>query len=197
MKLNSFKKHALDYIVIDDVYTSKELKAIKTELKKLAPHALPVEKVVASVDENNEYKKDCLSLWADTFFQNDRDSSDILRITRKIFSDEITSYSKSVHASFNHIRECTADVTLLNYYKTGEQYKSHTDQASISILTFIELGKVEGGGLIFTDFNEFISFKDNRMVIFPGCVEHKTESIRTDLHGYRVSIAQFLNYRLS
>jgi hypothetical protein len=196
MKLNSFKKNTLDYIVVDDVYTSEELKSIKAELQGLVPHAQPVEVIGSGRDDDNQYKKNCLSLWADIFFKEDRTKSDILRITRKIFCDEITSFATKTNAFFDHIRMCNMDSTLINYYKTGEQYKSHTDKAPISILTFIELGKVNGGGLIFTDFNEFISFKDNRMVIFPGCVEHKTESIITDINSYRVSIAQFIGYRL-
>jgi hypothetical protein len=193
MILNSYRKNSLDYIVIDDIYSEEELKLIKTELVELIPHALPVDKI-DSAKENNLYTKDCMSLWLDAFFKGNRGTSNILKANRKLFCEEITYPAEKINAFFGHINGCTKDTTLINFYKSGDQYKSHYDYSMLSAITLVEIGSVNGGGLIFTDFNEFISFKDNRMIIFPGCVDHKTESITTGANSYRVSIAQFLNY---
>jgi hypothetical protein len=194
MILNSYRKNALDYIVVDDIYSEEELKLIKTELIELIPRTLPVDKINSARDENNLYKKDCLSLWADEYYIGDRSKSNILNFNRKLFCEDLTSFAENVNSFFGHINNCDKDSTLINFYKSGEQYKSHRDASMLTAITLVEMGSVNGGGLIFTDFNEFITFKDNRMIIFPGCVEHKTESITTDINSYRVSITQFLNY---
>jgi hypothetical protein len=197
MILNSHKKDALEYIVIDDLYSEEELRLIKTELVELIPHLWPIEITRSATNEDNTYKKDCMAILADKFYEENRDTSNILKASRKLFCDEIASYAEKINAFYGHIKTCNEDYTLINFYKSGEQYKSHKDASIFTAITFIELGSINGGGLIFTDFNEHIPFKNNRMILFPGCVEHKTEVIITSVGSYRVSIAQFLNYRKS
>jgi len=197
MILNSHKKDALEYIVIDNLYTASELIAIKKELNELIPHLQPVEIIKSAYDgdsKNKKYTKDCLSLWLDNFYVWDRSKSNILNFARKIFSKKVTSFSVKVNAFFGHIEKCNTDFTLLNMYKSDEKYLAHTDSAMISVITLFELGKVLEGGLKFTDYDEHISFKDNRAIIFPGCVKHETEPIKLENDSYRVSLVQFLNY---
>jgi Rps23 Pro-64 3,4-dihydroxylase Tpa1-like proline 4-hydroxylase len=193
MILNHVKKDTLDYIVIDDLYSEEELRLINTELIEIEPYLQPVE-IIKSASKNHVYIKDCMSIWVDDFYVNNRDASNILRINRKLFSKEIISFAEKINAFYSYIRECDEDYTLINYYKTGQKYKSHKDASVLSAITFIELGSINGGGLIFTDFNEHIPFKNNRMIIFPGCVSHETAPINTDINSYRISIAQFLGY---
>jgi len=197
MILNLYKKDGFEYIVIDDLYSEEELTAIKIELNELIPHLQPVEiiKAAHNGDTNDiKYTKDCLSLWLDNFYTRDRDKSSILNLNRKIFSKEVTSFSTKVNAFFGHIEKCNIDFTLLNVYKSDEKYLAHVDSAMISVITLFELGKVLEGGLKFTDYDEHISFKDNRAIIFPGCVRHETKPIKLENDSYRVSLVQFLNY---
>ena len=197
MILNSHKKDALEYIVIDNLYTASELVAIKKELNGLIQHLQPVEITEAAYNggtKNKKYTKDCLSLWLDTFYASDRDKSSILNLNRKIFSKKVTSFSTKVNAFFGHIEKCNTDSTLLNVYKSDEKYLAHIDSAMISVITLFELGKVLEGGLKFTDYDEHASFKDNRAIIFPGCVRHETKPIKLENDSYRVSLVQFLNY---
>jgi hypothetical protein len=194
MILNSHKKDALDYIVIDNLYTASELVAIKKELNGLVQHLQPVEITKSANNKNKKYTKDCLSLWLDSFYVWDRTKSNILNFSKKIFSKEVVLFSTKVNAFFGHIEKCDADFTLLNMYKSGEKYLAHTDRAMISVITLFELGKVLEGGLKFTDYDEHIAFKDNRAIIFPGCVRHETTPIKLKNDSYRVSLVQFLNY---
>jgi len=197
MILNAHKKDALEYIVIDNLYTAPELVTIKKELNGLIQHLQPVEITKAAHDgdtKNKKYTKDCLSLWLDNFYTQNRDKSSILNLNRKIFSKKVTSFSTKVNAFFGHIGKCNTDFTLLNMYKSDEKYLAHTDSAMISVITLFELGKVLEGGLKFTDYDENILFKDNRAIIFPGCVRHETKSIKLENDSYRVSLVQFLNY---
>jgi hypothetical protein len=195
MVLNSYKKDALEYIVIDNLYTDSELNAIKKELNELIPRLKPVETVESAYIENKKYIKDCLSMWLDDVYIWDRSRSSILNISRKIFNNkEITAFCTKVNAFFGHIEQSNVDFTLLNMYKSGEKYLPHIDSSMISIITLFELGKVLEGGIKFTDYDEHISFKDNRAIIFPGCVRHETEPIKLENSSYRASLVQFLNY---
>lgn len=197
MILNSHKKNLLEYIVIDEVYSEHELNLIKEELISLIPHLKIVEEVKSAYDGDNVkvYKKNCLSLWADEHYVEDRFKSNILTLNRKLFCEDIISFTKKINSFYEHIKYCNKDSTLLNFYQTGEHYKSHKDESIITAMTFIELGSIKGGGLIFTDEDAKIEFKDNRMIIFAGCISHETESIITTSNSHRVSIAQFINYK--
>ena len=196
MKLKHYKKDALEYIVIDNLYNASELVAIKKELNELIPHLKSVEVIQSATNKDNEYSKDCLSLWLYKFYGQYREKSIILNLSKKIFSKEVTSFSANANAFFRHIEKSTTDSILLNVYKSGEKYLPHIDDAMISIITLFELGKVKNGGISFPDYDEHIEFKDNRAVIFPGCVSHATGNILTEKNSYRVSIAQFLNYKI-
>jgi hypothetical protein len=196
MKINLHKKGSLEYIVIDEMYSNKELAKIKKELYKLLPKANTVEVVESAIHDNGAYKKDCVSLWLDTYYSINRNESDILKLNRKLFSAKIISPPAKFNAFFKHIPYCTFDSTLINYYKSNEKYVSHTDNCILTALTLFELGTVKNGGISFTDYDEHIEFKDNRVVIFPGCVSHATGNILTEKNSYRVSMAQFLNYKI-
>jgi hypothetical protein len=201
MILNSYKKDGLDYIVIDNLYTDSELNAIKRELNELIPRLKPVETVDSAYllesghSEEKIYIKDCLSIWLDDVYIWDRTRSNILNMSRKLFNNkEITSFCTKVNAFFGHMEQSNVDFTLLNMYKSGEKYLSHIDSSMISVITLFEVGKVLEGGIKFTDYDEHISFKDNRAIIFPGCVRHETEPIKLENDSYRASLVQFLNY---
>jgi hypothetical protein len=199
MILNSHKKNSTEYIVIDDLYSEHELSLIKEELISLIPHLKTVEEIKSAYHKDHKdgvkaYKKNCLSLWADDHYAEDRAKSSILTFNRKLFSESITSFSENVNSFYGHIKCCNSDRTLLNFYQNNEHYESHKDLSMISTITFIELGSVKGGGLIFTKENIKVEFKDNRMIIFAGCISHKTESIITAPNNYRVSVAQFIKY---
>jgi hypothetical protein len=165
-------------------------------LVELIPHLWPVEIIDSAKDENNLYKKNCMSLFADEHYAEDRSKSNILTFNRKLFGKDITSFAKNVNLFYEHLKYCNVDTTLLNFYQGNEYYKSHTDDSIISAITFIELGNIKGGGLIFTKENIKVEFKDNRMIIFAGCIFHETEPIITSPNSYRVSMAQLTNYRL-
>jgi hypothetical protein len=195
MILNSYKKNSTEYIVIDDVYSEYKLNLIKKELISLIPHLKTVEEIKSGYDADKKvYKKNCLSLFADIHYAKDRSKSDILTFNRILFCEDIISFAKNVNCFYGHIQKCNRDGTLLNFYQNDEHYTSHTDDSIITAITFIKIGNIKGGGLIFTEEDIKVEFKDNRMIIFAGCLAHNTEPIIATSNSYRVSIAQFLSY---
>jgi len=138
--------------------------------------------------------KNAHGLFLDEHYQ-DRNSSDILRLNRKLFCEELVVKATEFNQYFYTIRTCDFDATLVNFYGAGEEYKPHMDHNPITAITFFSLGEIEGGDFEFPEVNEIVPFKENRMVIFPGCAQHAAKQTQAKPGNYRVSMAQFLNYR--
>ena len=178
-----------DYLVIDDFYTEDELKLVEQEILALKPF-----RVSASHTKADEDLKTGSGLFLDEMFSKYRESSKILTLNRKLFSDEVFEEAMKLNAFFGHLKQCNFDATLLNYYSDGEEYKPHRDQAVLSAVTFFGIGSFTGGEFCFPEINETVDFKHNRLVLFPSCMQHQALPIATEDGSVRVSIAQFLKY---
>jgi hypothetical protein len=177
----------LTYIVIDDLYEPEELLLIKAELQGLLPH-------LQNREATTSANKTGGGLFLNAYYREDPFKSAILSLNRKLFCNEIVTKATEVNQFFNIIGKCNSDNTLVNYYKSGEEYKPHIDHNPITALTFFSLGEIEGGDFKFPEVNEVVPFKENRMVIFPGCALHAAKPTVAKENAYRVSMAQFLNY---
>jgi hypothetical protein len=65
----------------------------------------------------------------------------------------------------------------------------------LTAVTFLKIGDFTGGEFLFPDYDEQIPFEENTTVVFPGCINHQAKLVYGNKNSYRVSIAQFLNYR--
>jgi hypothetical protein len=194
VQINLMQAKNLSYIVVDDLYLPEELEQIKAELYALKEYAKNPEETGGATDKNDAPKKNAHGLFLDKHYQ-DRNSSDILRLNRKIFCEELVVKATEFNQYFYTIRNCDSDNTLINFYGAGEEYKRHLDASCLTAITFFSLGEIEGGDFEFPEVNEVVPFKENRAVIFPGCAEHAAKQTRAKPGNYRVSMAQFLNYR--
>jgi hypothetical protein len=134
-------------------------------------------------------------MFLDDFYGIERTKSNILQVNRKIFSDELIEKLVSFSAYFRHLKNCKVDYTLLNYYKDSEHYLPHHDESILSAITTFQIGDFKGGDFCFTDYNEIISYKENRCIIFAGCINHEAKPIIADKNSRRISMAQFMNYK--
>jgi hypothetical protein len=184
----------LTYLVVDDLYEPGELLQIKAELNKLLPYVQNPEQTCNAKDEKGNLNKTGTGIFLDEHY-NDRAESAILNLNRKLFCEEIVVKGTELNQFFYAIRMCNSDNTLINYYKSGGEYKQHRDSSVITAVTFFALGEISGGDLEFPEIETVVSFKENRAVIFPGCVLHAAKPVITQENGYRVSMAQILNYR--
>jgi Rps23 Pro-64 3,4-dihydroxylase Tpa1-like proline 4-hydroxylase len=180
----------MDYLLIDNFYTNKELKLIEEEILALKQYGVSAQHTKANLN-----LKTGSGLFLDTMFLENREASKILTLNRKLFSDEVFKKAIKLNAFFGHLKHCNFDATLLNYYSDGEEYKPHRDQAVLSAVTLFGIGSFTGGEFCFPEINETVAFKHNRLVLFPSCMEHQALSITTKDDSCRVSIAQFLSYR--
>jgi hypothetical protein len=194
MQIDLIQVKNLSYVVVDDLYSSEEVTEIKAELHVLKQHAKSSAETGVALDEDKMPKKNAHGLCLDNHYAI-RESSDILRLNRKIFCDELATKAPELNQQFYTLRYCNQDYTLVNFYGANEEYKKHRDNSCLTAVTFFSLGSIEGGDLEFPEANVVVPFKENRMVIFSGCVEHAAKQTIAKPDNYRVSIAQFLNYR--
>jgi len=195
MDIQLLQKDNFQYVVIDDFYTPDELKLIKEELQELLPFAVESEKNDTAVDANGNLLKKALGLFLDNHYNSNRFESNILNLNRKIFFDEVVDECQKLNAFLSHIRYVTSDYTLINYYKNNEQYKPHRDDSILTAITFFSIGIFKKGQFTFPEYDIEIESKENRVVIFPGCIEHASLPIESEENNYRISMAQFLNYK--
>jgi predicted 2-oxoglutarate/Fe(II)-dependent dioxygenase YbiX len=179
----------MDYLVIDNFYTEQELKLVEEEVLTLKPYGVSAKDTKADED-----LKSGSGLFLDEMFSKCRQASKVLTANRKLFSDEVFDEAIKLNAFFGHLKKCNADSTLLNYYVDGQEYKDHYDKAVLSAITFLGFGSFTGGDLCFTEIGETVTFKHNRLVLFPSCMQHQALPIATKDDSCRVSIAQFLTY---
>lgn len=195
MDIQLLQKDNFQYVVIDDFYTPDELKLIKEELQELLTFAVEARENDTAVDANGNLLKNALGLFLDNHYNSNRFESNILNLNRKIFLDEVVDECKKLNAFLFHIRGANSDYTLINYYKNNEQYKPHRDKSILTAITFFSLGTFKKGQFTFPEYDIEIESKENRVVIFPGCIEHASLPIESEENNYRISMAQFLNYK--
>lgn len=193
MKVQVHQKSSLVYAQIDNMYSAEEIAIIKKELIFLESIKESLRNVPPAT-KNGQYLKSGSGFFIDDIYA-DRKCSTILQYNRRIFSEDVINELSQHSCFFNHIRNSTEDSTLVNFYGEQDLYEAHCDASIFTVLTFFSLGKFEGGYLSFTDYDVSISPDEGRTIIFPGCVFHKAEKVLAETGNYRVTIAQFMQYR--
>jgi Rps23 Pro-64 3,4-dihydroxylase Tpa1-like proline 4-hydroxylase len=194
MNIKTYTKNNLDYIIVDDVYSTDEIVQIKAEIDQLYGYSNNANEVGgASYASFPGTTRQAILL--DDYYAMDRNKSSILQLNRRLFNSEIATESIKLNAFYGHIKNCNLDKTLINYYAPGDFYGHHVDSAIITVITFFTRGKFTGGELGFSDYDITIESLENRMVIFPACIKHYTNPIESsDTFAQRISVVQALHY---
>jgi len=171
-------KDPIPFLIIDDTYNKEEQVKIFKELDFISEKLQGANETASAKKVNGEIKRNT-GLFLDTVYSN-RNVSDILTINRKIFSQKIMDEISNCHYAYNLLRKINHDSTLISYYDEGSSYFSHTDDTTITAVTwFFKTPKnFTGGDFIFTDFNKHVELKNNRTVIFFGCYNHEVSEVR-------------------
>jgi hypothetical protein len=136
-------------------------------------------------------------VWLDHVYA-DRSFSDILRENRKVFSADIRKIAEESHAFFRYIEISKQDTTLMTYYDDLDYYDQHTDDATITVLSwFYKQPKMFlGGELVFED-GLTVNCEFNRLVMFPSILWHSVnpiileENLKGNSNG-RFALTQFI-----
>ena len=178
------------YLLIDEYFSQEELAEVMTEIMALKPYAGGAEESGAM-----PHAKSGSGLFLDVLFHNKRHLSRVLELNRKIYNQEIIDAAEQTSVFYRHIGRVNKDISVINFYHDSEEYHSHHDKNTISTVWFARVGNITGGEFEFTQDHCKIDSTHNRMVIFPGCVDHKVHPVYSNDGGYRVSMAQFLCYK--
>ena len=95
------------------------------------------------------------------------------KIFHSILEENCLPYYRSFEAS-------NADSTMLSFYRDDDHYDTHYDSPSWTCLIWMvkEPKHFDGGDFEFTDINHKIELKNNRMVIFPSCFNHRVYPLK-------------------
>jgi hypothetical protein len=197
MKVEVFET-PFPYILIDEFYTDEELELIWKELNFiLNENNLLDPSKTGSATDNGVLLKNNSGFFLDSLYGR-RESSNILRINRKIFEITQEVFDNSSHWFLKNFKS-NIDGTLISYYENGGYYKKHNDDASATCLTWLykEPKSFEGGNLSFDDYGIEIQIKNNSLIFFPSIIPHSVSKISMDekysgKYMGRICISQFI-----
>lgn len=188
-------------LIIDDMYTEEELGLIWNELEFLTSprRLLDAKSTNAATGDDGQYVKTATGVYLDAFYGN-RKFSDIMAVNRKLFSDEVYKYATQLSIFYGLLRTTNTDHTLINYYDNSQEYEAHVDGTVFTAVTtfFKEPAQFEGGDLVFPQVDLMVEKKHNRLVMFPGSLQHAVTPVKMadtyqPFSGYgRYAMAQFL-----
>lgn len=199
MKINHIKKGALEYIYIEDFYNDSQLKDVNEEIRKLVTYTTSAKDTDPAIDvKTNKPLKNGEGLWLDDHYTKYAKNPIILKYNYENLDTKTIETLKKFNAFYGHFEMSNFNFTLLNAYRNKQHYKPHKDGSVLSAIIFLKIGDFSGGDFSFPDYNEIVPFKENTMVIFPGCVTHEALPILTeDNKTYRISVVIFINYNLT
>jgi Rps23 Pro-64 3,4-dihydroxylase Tpa1-like proline 4-hydroxylase len=181
MKIQYNEDIKIPYVVVDDFYSSEELKEIWNEIEFLSSEdkLLSPEHTYTASYLDGELKKQNLGVFIDDLYLN-RSTSNILKHTRKIFSQEFFDELEKLNYIFSFLKKATKDNTLLSYYRDGDFYKPHLDEFLFTAICFLykEPKQFEGGEFIFTEHDITTECKNNRLILFPSNVRHEVSEVK-------------------
>ena len=187
------------FLKIENIYNENELKLIWQELDFLThPIKLnPPEETGTAKNEDGVILKYNSGLFLDKIYE-ERKISNILTISRKLFSPEITDNFSELSFGYESIKYTNDDRTLLSYYENSSYYKPHIDNAIYTAITwfFKEPKCFTGGDFYFCDYDYKIQIKNNMSIIFPSFVRHSVDEILLNenllIGSGRYSMTQFM-----
>jgi hypothetical protein len=191
-------------LIIDDMYSASELELIWEELQFLTSprRLLGAKETNAATYEGGGYKKTANGVFLDSFY-TERSYSNILEVNRKLFTGEILEHALKLSIFYGLLREINSDYTLVNYYDDKQTYNAHTDTTVFTAITMFYKEPVQfaGGDLEFPELDLKVEKRNNRMVMFPGSLQHAVTPVtmqgnHQSFSGYgRYAMAQFLHIR--
>jgi Rps23 Pro-64 3,4-dihydroxylase Tpa1-like proline 4-hydroxylase len=172
-------KEPIPYLYIENIYNQSELELIYKELEFLHPKLLPPERTSSAINQDGSFVKNNKGIFLDKLY-NDNSFSDILTITRKMFTKEIIEAIKQCSMCYGIYETLGRYSTLLSYYEDGGSYKKHHDTSAITSVTwfFKRPKNFTGGTFTFSDYNLDINPVNNAGVIFFSSFKHEVSKVK-------------------
>lgn len=191
------KHEPFPHIIIDEFLTEEEYELIWKELMFLVPNMHTPDKTGAARDLSGRVHKKGVGVFVDKVYA-DRNFSDILKITRKMFSDEVRNAANSLDLYFKLYNKLGTDTVLAQLYYNGDYYKSHSDDSLFTAVTLLHKTpkKYTGGDLYFQNYDYNPQLKDNQSIIFPSIIYHEVTEVKMQsnvLQDGRLTLSQLMS----
>lgn len=190
--------------IIRNWYTPEELKLVWAELDVIcSPFVMNEFTSSPSARQGNSepYRKGH-GLFLDAFYHDRRKSSHILTLSSKIYNTDFISKLIDYDSTFQYYRISNFDNTLVNYYESDGEYKTHIDLSifTANLVLWKEPREFEGGKFLLTEKELDFDIKSNDMVIFPGYIPHRATKLEmhenyTPRKSGRYTITNFVSLR--
>ena len=172
------------HMIINNLYNEEELKLIWEELNFFTkPGKLLEAKDYGGVVDRTNARAVIL----DEVFAGHRKMSNILGVTRKLFTSSILEQFGEIHDCCYIAQQCNHDITKLRYYHNDDYYEPHTDRV-FQFLGFSyfykEPKKFDGGELLFPKYDYTVPCDNNSIIIMPGWVEHAVSKVSIEDSEY-------------
>ena len=172
------------HLIIENYYNKKELDLIWEELNFFTkPGKLLEAKDYGGVVEATNAH----AVQLDAVFEGFRQMSNILTVSRKLFTSTLLVEFGKIHDCCHIAKFCNHDITKLRYYHNGEYYKPHIDM-TYQFLGFSyfykEPKKFSGGELFFPHYDYELTCANNSIIIMPGWVTHGVNQISIEDSDY-------------
>ena len=180
-------------VIIDEFYNSDEVDLIMHELNFLTPNKLLPPEESGSAHSDGRMLKKNQGIFLDDLY-TEREVSNILKVNRKAFSNEVLNLLTETHPIFESYQYANKDCTLVSHYRDDNYYEAHRDSSVFTTLSwfFNKPKPFEGGDLVLPDYNITIECKFNRIVFMYGSTLHEVTKIKGD---GRYCISNFVNYQ--
>jgi len=209
LDINIISKDNYPILLIDNFYNENEFKEIWIDLDRFN---LENYKEVwlsdtndfnRATDENGNSLAKNSRIYLDKLYPNNlRNTSFIFKNYLKIVSKEILDIYKQLQPCNRNIYDVNVDYTMISYYNENEEYKYHSDRATMTALwwSYKEPKSFIGGDLLFKDNDVKIDCKNNRLVMFPSFYLHSSNKIKltnkNDNLSGKYTISHFYNINI-
>tara|TARA_B100000929_G_scaffold197636_1_gene156840 strand:- start:755 stop:1330 length:576 start_codon:yes stop_codon:yes gene_type:complete len=168
-------------MIVDDFYTLTEQDLIWEELESY--HHLfkkddKTGKFGTAIKDGKPLAK-LNRIYLEELYSNNREDSNILTAYKKIVSKEVIENYERTTSSGKQFRITDCDCSIVSYYDNLDKYGEHFDSFMHTVLVWFyrEPKRFKGGNLIFTEPNEKIECKHNRIIIFPSYYLHEIDEV--------------------
>ena len=175
--------HPFPHVILGNFYSNEELIHIWKELDFLTYFGKleEPEKTGSAIGQEGLLLKSNYAIQLDDLYKH-RDISNILRLNRKLFSDQLVNLVGSTDFIFEGFSNFNEDRTMVSYYENSHHYAAHQDRCSYTALTwfFKDPKKFSGGDLYFPNYDYIHEIQSNQTLIFPSFVKHQVTEVIMD-----------------
>ena len=175
------------FIVVDNWYLPDEERAVWSEIEFYISNPFILESTdedttVARYDDNTSKAKS-KRIFLGKIYRNTEYAIKTSHINNCLYKQRTQEFKNILEENclpyYRSFESSNADNTMLTFYRDTDYYHTHYDSLSWTCLIWMvkEPRTFDGGDFELTDINQTIELKNNRMIMFPSCFNHRVKPL--------------------